>query len=88
MQSFSQRADQLAHVLRQMELQADEAHLFALGYLIPQLTLVAEYVEPVEDFDTCFTRWLHQVFADDKMDSRDQQEILQLWQEAQQRVVE
>jgi len=82
MQTFSQRADQLAEVLKQLEMQADESQLFALGYIIPQLTLVAEYVEPEDDFDTCFTRWLHQVFADDNMNSEDQQEILQLWQQA------
>lgn len=82
MQTFSQRADQLAEVLKQLEMQADESQLFALGYIIPQLTLVAEYVEPEDDFDTCFTRWLHQVFADDNMNSDDQQEILQLWQQA------
>ena len=82
MQTFSQRADQLADVLKQMEMQAEESQLFALGYIIPQLTLVAEYVEPEGDFDTCFTRWLHQVFADDGMNSEDQQEILQLWQQA------
>lgn len=82
MQPFSQRADQLADVLKQMEIQAEDSQLFALGYIIPQLTLVAEYVEPEGDFDACFTRWLHQVFADDNMNSDDQQEILQLWQEA------
>lgn len=80
MQTFSLRADQLAEVLKQMESQADESQLFALGYIIPQLTLVAEYVEPEENFDTCFTRWLHQVFADDNMSNEDQQEILQIWQ--------
>lgn len=82
MQTFSQRADQLATVLREMEMQAEESQLFALGYIIPQLTLVAEYVEPEDNFDACFTRWLHQVFADDQMPLADQQEILQLWQDA------
>lgn len=82
MQTFSQRADQLADILTTMETQADESQLFALGYLIPQVTLVAEYVEPETDFDTCFTRWLHQVFADDDMSAEDQQQILQLWQTA------
>lgn len=84
MQSFHQRADLLADVLRQMELQADESQLFALGYLIPQLTLVAEYVEPEDEFDPLFSRWLQQVFTDDKLNEQDQQEILQLWQQAQQ----
>jgi len=84
MQTFSQRADQLAVVLKQMEIQAKEEQLFALGYLIPQLTLVAEYVEPETDFDACFERWLSQVFTDDKMSNTDQQEILQLWQDAKQ----
>lgn len=85
MQSFSQRADQLAEVLKEMEQQAEDDQLFALGYLIPQLTLVAEYVEPENDFDHCFTRWLHQVFADDGMAEQDQQEILQLWEQARQK---
>lgn len=80
-QNFSQRADQLAGILRQIEQQAEEEQLFALGYIIPQLTLVAEYVEPEDNFDTCFTRWLHQVFADDRINEQDRQEILQLWQQ-------
>lgn len=82
MQTFRQRADQLTEIVKQMEKQAEESQLFALGYIIPQLTLVAEYVEPEGDFDTCFTRWLHQVFADDGINDTDQQEIFQLWQRA------
>ncbi len=82
MDSFSARADQLSDTLRQMEQSAGDDQLFALGYLIPQLTLVAEYVEPEDNFDACFTRWLHQVFDDDQMVEEDRQQILALWQQA------
>jgi hypothetical protein len=82
MDSFSARADQLSNILRQMEQSAEDDQLFALGYMIPQLTLVAEYVEPEDSFDACFTQWLYQVFDDDNLTSEDQQEIIGLWQEA------
>lgn len=82
MDSFIERADKLSHILREMEQFAAEDDLFALGYLIPQLTLVAEYVEPESNFDQCFTRWLEQVFADDKLSLNDQQQIMTLWQTA------
>lgn len=82
MDSFRARADQLSDTLRQMEQNAGDDQLFALGYIIPQLTLVAEYVEPEDNFDACFTRWLHQVFDDDQMAAEDRQQILVLWQQA------
>ncbi|OPX55884.1 YfcL protein [Oceanospirillum multiglobuliferum] len=82
MDSFIERADKLSHILREMEKSAAEDELFALGYLIPQLTLVAEYVEPQPHFDQCFTDWLEQVFADDKLSINDQKQIMTLWQSA------
>jgi len=88
MQTFSQRADQLADVLKQMEMRAKEEQLFALGYLIPPLTLVAEYVESEEDFDACFDRLLQPVFSDDQMSRTDQKALLQLWQDARHYTIE
>lgn len=82
MDAFSERADRLSHILRDMEQTAADDELFALGYLIPQLTLVAEYVEPQPHFDQCFTRWLEQVFSDDKLSPQDQAQIMTLWQSA------
>ena len=82
MNSFNARAEQLSETLKKMELEAPTEQLFALGYIIPQLTLVAEYDEQQGDFDQSFSQWLQQVFKEDQLSAEDQQEILSLWQQA------
>lgn len=82
MNTFNARAEQLSEILKVMEQDAPSEQLFALGYIIPQLTLVAEYDEAQENFDQSFSQWLDKVFQEDQLSEEDQLEITTLWQQA------
>ena len=88
---FAKRAENLHHVLLDMERDADEADLFAIGYMIPQIGLVLEMAEyqpsevEAEDFDATYWRWLESTFAEDGMNDEDRARVQQLWEHARQR---
>ncbi|SHE90019.1 YfcL protein [Modicisalibacter ilicicola DSM 19980] len=85
---FAQRAETLHRTLLDMERDAAEEDLFAIGYMIPQIGLVLEMAEydpsevEAEDFDATYWQWLESTFAEDGMSDEDRSRIEQLWEGA------
>ncbi|KFF50035.1 hypothetical protein GY26_04525 [Gammaproteobacteria bacterium MFB021] len=85
---FAQRAQAVQRTLLEMEENAAENDLFALGYMIPQIGLVQEMADydpaevVAEDFDATYWQWLESTFAQDGMSDADRAQIAALWQRA------
>lgn len=82
--AYNKRAQQLHLTLSEMEQTAPAEQLFALGYLIPQIELVAEHADVADDadFDQVFETWLSQVFNEDDLSQEDRDEIHSVWHQA------
>ncbi|ODC03810.1 hypothetical protein BFW38_09915 [Terasakiispira papahanaumokuakeensis] len=82
--AYNKRAQQLHFTLSEMEQTAPAEQLFALGYLIPQIELVAEHADIPDDadFDQVFETWLSQVFNEDDLSQEDRDEIHSVWHQA------
>ncbi len=81
--TFTARGEQLVTILRTQEQQADGDQLFAFGYLIPQVELVAyNAAGEADDFDTVFWQQIEAAFVEDNMSAEDRALITATWEQA------